>query len=145
MKTSQPVLPYSTSFEMFTLTKNYKFIFFFITGNYVWIIGGMKCRNTALVAVFKAESSIWSIKRHVWIEGPELPKEFKTDTHSYCSACITAINSYTAFILAKSSKYFGYIFSYSILDNSWKKHKNPPNNDHIFSSCSFYSTKSYSR
>ena len=46
------------------------------------------------------------------------------------------MNSSTAFILAKGILDDSYTYSYNILDDSWKKHKNPPNNYHRFVACS---------
>ena len=59
-----------------------------ISDNYVWIIGGSYIKKdyddfTAIDFTQKmteATSLIWSIKRHKWITGPQLPDEIKEDT-----------------------------------------------------------------
>ena len=58
-----------------------------ISDNYVWIIGGSLIKNsddfTAIDFTEKMTEStslIWSIKRHKWITGPQLPDEIKEDT-----------------------------------------------------------------
>ena len=62
-----------------------------ISGNYVWIIGGSFIKwnpdyFTALDITVdddkltEATSLIWSIKRHKWITGPQLPDEIMEDT-----------------------------------------------------------------
>ena len=59
-----------------------------ISDNYVWIIGGsfIKTYSDDFTAIdltekmTEATSLFWSIKRHKWITGPQLPDEIKEDT-----------------------------------------------------------------
>ena len=62
-----------------------------ILGNYIWIIGGsfinpdpndfnaVDLDFTDFEKLTEHTSLIWSIKRHKWITGPQLPDEIKED------------------------------------------------------------------
>ena len=70
-------------------------------GHYFWILGGRSWLNLVshdlmLSGSYKVhtKSSLWSLKRDVWINGPEIPEGLIKD-----SPCATAINDTFAIII----------------------------------------------
>ena len=66
-------------------------------GHYFWIIGGEIDVQTPVKAYshkVQIKSSLWSLKRDVWINGPEIPEGLIKD-----SPCATAINDTFAIII----------------------------------------------
>ena len=60
-------------------------------GHYFWIFGGEMDVQSHKVQI---KSSLWSLKRDVWINGPEIPEVLIKD-----SPCATAINDTFAIII----------------------------------------------
>ena len=70
-------------------------------GHYFWILGGEMDVQTSVQTPYSIEShkvqiksSLWSLKRDVWINGPEIPEVLIKD-----SPCATAINDTFAIII----------------------------------------------
>ena len=65
-------------------------------GHYFWIFGGKSWHNLGPHDYNKVQikSSLWSLKRNVWINGPEMPEGLIKD-----SPCATVLNDTFAIII----------------------------------------------
>ena len=69
------------------------------SGNYIWIIGGtpevsiddVQGFSNLAPSSLEVKSSIWSIAKHRWITGPQLPNEILQNTQAYTLGLIEAI------------------------------------------------------
>merc|ERR1711971_532706 len=69
-------------------------------GHYFWIFGGFKWQHYDYEV--QAKSSLWSLKREVWIDGPEMPEHLIKR-----QPCATAINDkVVVFINFNIDEYF---------------------------------------
>ena len=63
-------------------------------GHYFWIFGGKIWQNFGGHYEVQIKSSLWSLKRNVWINGPEMPEGLIKD-----SPCATVLNDTFAIII----------------------------------------------
>ena len=64
-------------------------------GHYFWIFKGYaESTNYVKIPKLQVKSSLWSLKRDIWINGPEIPEGLIKD-----SPCATAINDTFAIII----------------------------------------------
>ena len=94
-------------------------------GHYVWIFKGyadMQSMNYHESHRVKIKSSLWSLKRDVWINGPEIPEGLIKD-----SPCATAINDTFAIIVnINSYKDSIPVLAYDFSKGDWHLMANPP-------------------
>ena len=48
-------------------------------GHYFWIFGGKRWHNHNVDTIVHIKSSLWSLSRDVWINGPEIPESLIKD------------------------------------------------------------------
>ena len=88
-------------------------------GHYFWIFGGeMDCQSHKV----QIKSSLWSLKRDVWINGPEIPEVLIKD-----SPCATTIND-TFVIIININSYTNTIpvQAYDFSKGVWNPMSKPP-------------------
>ena len=114
--------------------------------DHYWIILGEK-----LVGLL-SKTSLWSIKKEQWIEGPNLQESGVTDpfheTWSYKDneICLVGVGNGEAYILIHEFAVLGY----NLYKNQWKNGILPPSNFGAAvkinqNSCVFYQNKNYER
>ena len=115
--------------------------------NHYWIILGEKLGGLLL-----SETSLWSIKKEQWIEGPNIQESGVTDpfheTWSYKDndICLVGVGNGEAYILMDIRLVLGY----NLYKNQWKNGILPPSNFGAAlkinqNSCVFYQNKNYER
>ena len=77
-------------------------------GNHFWILGGFKSGSWIL----QEKTSIWTIEKEKWIQGPKIPLDLLLDGSTFCA---TAINStFVMFIGMQDS-----VFTYDFTTETW--------------------------
>ena len=87
-------------------------------GHYFWIFGGHNWQ------IFKVQtrSSLWSLKREIWINGPEIPEGLIKE-----NPCATALNDTFAIIININSRTdIIPVLAYDFFKGVWHPMSNPP-------------------
>ena len=92
-------------------------------GNSFWIFGGFKSDSNSFVWsswIPQEKTSIWTIEKERWIQGPKIPLDFLLDGSTFCA---TAINStFVMFIGMQDS-----VFTYDFTTETWSNIQIPGN------------------
>ena len=91
-------------------------------GHYFWIFGGKSWHDHNVDTIIQIKSSLWSLSRDVWINGPEIPESLIKDY-----PCATALNDTFAIIININS-YQDIIpaLAYDFSKGDWHSMANPP-------------------
>ena len=96
-------------------------------GHYFWIFGGELVVLTPVETLqfikshkVQIKSSLWSLKRDVWINGPEIPEVLIKD-----SPCATTIND-TFVIIINIKSYMNSVQAYDFSKGVWHPMSEPP-------------------
>ena len=103
-------------------------------GHYFWIFGGYNNQNLDPLVSFKLQtrSSLWSLKRDIWINGPEIPEDLIEK-----NTCATALNDTFAIIInISSSTDIIPVLAYDFFKGVWHPMSNPPIFSNTKSTCS---------
>ena len=88
-------------------------------GHYFWIFGGKSWYNLGPPQI---KSSLWSLNREVWIDGPEIPEGLIKDY-----PCATALNDTFAIIInINSYEDITPALAYDFSKGGWHSMANPP-------------------
>ena len=91
-------------------------------GNWFWILGGFKSGHNSFALNFwipQEKTSIWTIEKEKWIQGPKVPLFLVKDSNF----CATAINSTFVMFIGMQNSVFTYDFATEIWSNiqiPWK-------------------------
>ena len=102
-------------------------------GHYFWIFGGHNWQFGPFEN-FKVQnrSSLWSLKREIWINGPEIPEGLIKE-----NPCATALNDTFAVIInISSSTDIIPVLVYDFFKGVWHPMSNPPIFPNTICSCS---------
>ena len=92
-------------------------------GNWFWILGGFKSGHNSFAWnswIPQDKTSIWTIEKETWIQGPKIPSVLVMDNNYFCA---TAINStFVMFIGMQDS-----VFIYDFTTESWNNIQIPWN------------------
>ena len=90
------------------------------------------------------KTSLWSIKKEKWIEGPNLlhsPFQFSNLPILDEAICLIGVGNGEVYIIVDNDL----TGSYNFYTNKWKKGKTPPESLIHHHSCIFYQNKEYER
>ena len=93
-------------------------------GHYFWIFGGKTWQSFGPLGhyIVQTKSSLWSLNRDVWINGPEIPEGLIKD-----SPCATALNdTFVIIININSYKDIKPVLAYDFSKGDWHLMANPP-------------------
>ena len=103
-------------------------------GHYFWIFSGHYWRDLAPHDSFEVQtrSSLWSLKREIWINGPEIPEGLIKE-----NPCATALNDTFAIIININSRTdIIPVLAYDFFKGVWQPMSNPPIFQNTICSCS---------
>ena len=103
-------------------------------GHYFWIFGGYNMQNLGPLDSFKVQnrSSLWSLEREIWINGPEIPEGLIKE-----NPCAAALNDTFAIIInISSSTDIIPVLAYNFFKGVWQPMSNPPIFSNTKESCS---------
>ena len=90
-------------------------------GNYFWVLGGFKSNSLAWGSwILQDKTSIWTIEKEKWIQGPKIPLFLVMDNSMFCA---TAINSTFVMFIGMQDSVFTYDFTtetWSNINIPWK-------------------------
>ena len=91
-------------------------------GHYFWIFGGKSWHDHNVETIVHIKSSLWSLSRDVWINGPEIPESLIKDY-----PCATALNdTYAIIININSYEDITPALAYDFSKGGWHSMANPP-------------------
>ena len=91
-------------------------------GHYFWILGGYNWQNPLDSFKVQTRSSLWSLKREIWINGPEVPEGLIKE-----NPCATALNARFAIIInINLDTDIMPVQAYDFFKGVWHPMTNPP-------------------
>ena len=105
-------------------------------GHYFWILGGHNPPGPLNSFKVQTRSSLWSLKREIWINGPEVPEGLIKD-----HPCATALNDTFAIIININSRTdlstdIIPVLAFDFFKGVWHPIPKPPIFQNTISSCS---------
>ena len=88
-------------------------------GNYFWVLGGFNSLAWGSW-IPQEKTSIWTIEKEKWIQGPKIPLFLVIDDNTFCA---TAINSTFVMFIGMQNSIFAYDFTkgtWSNIQTPWK-------------------------
>ena len=95
-------------------------------GNLFWILGGFKSDHNSFAWnswIPQEKTSIWTIEKEKWIQGPKIPLFLVMDNNSFNVFCATAINSTFVMFIGMQDSVYTYDFTtetWSNIQIPWK-------------------------
>ena len=112
-------------------------------GHNYWVLGGLYKEGWNLVEYYQQKTSIFSLRRKVWFDGPYLHKTILKTYATNSLYCVTSLNQTTAIFFGVDETMKGIIL-YDFEKHAWTEIGETPR-DIYWCSCSSYQEKDYSQ
>ena len=109
-------------------------------GHHYWVLGGLYKDKWKMVEYFQQKTSIFSLRRKVWFDGPSLPEAILKAFFLYC---VTSLNQTTAIFFGVGETMKGIIL-YDFDKDAWTEIGETPR-DIYWCSCSSFQEKDYTQ
>ena len=110
-------------------------------GHYYWVLGGLYKDGWNLKTfIYQKKTSIFSLQRQIWFDGPDLPEDILMSTSKYC---VTSLNQTTAIFIGVGETMKGVIL-YNFATNIWTQTISTPL-EILWCSCSSAQGKDYNQ